>query len=581
MKGDKKNIYMRLVELVKPYSRRLFWAMVCMLGVAGAQPVIAYLIKPVVDGIIVERDPWLMEMLPVIVLVVFALKGLFGWGSTYLMHYVGQSVIADLRYQLYKRIINLPLTFHDSTHSGILISRITNDVNLMQGAVSSAVTGLIKDTFSAIGLVFVIFYLDWKMALIATVVLPIAFVPVWKIGRILRKIATSSQEAVADLTVILKESLGGVRIVKGFSMEDYETERFSDENIKFFGYNMKSVAARAINHPLMEFFGGIGIAALLWYSGYAFQRGLTTPGTLSSFLASMMFLYEPVKRLSGVNNTIQQGVAAAIRVFDILDKPEEVKEAEGAEEIPPVKDSIEFKDITFAYDGGTPVLEDINLKVRAGEVLALVGASGGGKTTLVSLLPRFYDVTRGAVLIDGRDVRGVSLRSLRDQIGIVTQEPVLFADTVKNNIAYGLPDKSLEDIREAARKANALRFIENLPRGFDTLIGEQGVLLSGGQRQRLCIARALLKNAPILILDEATSNLDSEAEKEVQKAMDELMEGRTTFVVAHRLSTVKNADRIVVIVDGRIVEEGTHDELMAMNGEYKKLHDLQFSPETP
>jgi len=364
--------------------------------------------------------------------------------------------------------------------------------------------------------------------------------------------------------------------VKAFAMEEYEKARFSRENMRYFQYYMKSVSVRALSSPVMEFLGGLGVVFIIWYGGSSVIRGVSTPGNFFSFLAALLLLYEPIKRLNTMNNTIQQGVAAAQRVYDILDTPREIRDRPDAVHLPPVNRALELRHVQFSY-GGEPVLKDINLKVTAGEVVAIVGASGAGKTTMVNLIPRFYDVTGGAVLIDEMDIRHVTLASLRTQVGVVTQQSILFNDTVRSNIAYGDISKSEDDIVAAAKAANAYEFITKMPKGFDTVVGEQGVRISGGERQRLCIARALIKNAPILILDEATSSLDSEAELEVQRALDALMAGRTTLVIAHRLSTVKNADHIVVLADGRIVEEGRHAELLKANGEYRRLYELQFA----
>jgi subfamily B ATP-binding cassette protein MsbA len=424
--------------------------------------------------------------------------------------------------------------------------------------------------------VAVIFYHDWQLAMIAMVVLPFAFFPIVKFGKMLRRISTKSQESMGDISVILHETIGGNRIVKAFGMEDYEKERFSKENTKYFYYLMKSVSVRALSSPVMEFLGGVGIVFIIWYGGYNVIRGVSTPGTFFSFLAALLMLYEPVKRLSNMNNVIQQGMAAAHRVYDILDTAPEIEDKPDAIPLPPMRDKLQLRNVQFRY-GNEPVLKDINLKVVAGEVIALVGASGAGKSTLVDLIPRFYDVTDGAILIDGLDIRDVTMDSLRAQIGMVTQQTILFNDTVRNNIAYGDMHKQEEEIVAAVRAANAYDFIMKMEQGFNTIIGEQGVRLSGGERQRLCIARALLKNAPILILDEATSALDSEAEMEVQRALENLMAGRTTLVIAHRLSTIQNADRIVVIADGRIVEEGRHEVLLKCDGEYCRLYELQFA----
>jgi subfamily B ATP-binding cassette protein MsbA len=380
---------------------------------------------------------------------------------------------------------------------------------------------------------------------------------------------------MAELTTILLETITGTRIVKAFNMEDYERRRFAKENRRLFGIQIKSVRVRAISHPLMEFLGGVGIACIVFYGGYNVIQGAATPGTFFSFLAALLMLYEPVKRLSGVNNTVQQGLAAAARIFEVLDTIPEVQNKPGATNLPAVSREVEYQDVSFKYEEDW-VLKNINLRIRAGEMVAFVGASGGGKTTLVNLLPRFYDVTAGRILIDGVDIRDYRVESLRAMIGIVTQQTILFNETVRDNIAYGKVGQPLEEIVKAAQAAFADGFIGNLPRGYDTVIGEQGVKLSGGERQRISIARALLKNAPILILDEATSSLDSESEIEVQKALEYLMEGRTTLVIAHRLSTIRKANRIVVISNGEIVEVGTHEELMERDGEYKKLYMLQF-----
>ena len=455
------------------------------------------------------------------------------------------------------------------------MSRVTNDVNIVKNMVSSAVTGSLKDFFTVIGLIFVIFYRDWKMALIALVVLPFAFFPVVMLGRKVRKVTTRTQEAMGDLTSTLHETFAGNKIVKAFGMEGHEKERFFRKTLKLFKFELKTVRLKALSSPLMEFLGGLGIAMVIWYGGYKVISGTSTAGTFFSFMAALIMLYAPLKKLSKLNNIIQQGLAGADRVFDILESESDIQEIPNPVEFKRGPHHVVFRNVYFKYDD-VMVLKNINLGVRAGEVLAFVGISGGGKTSLVNLIPRFYDVSKGVILIDDIDIKDASISSLRDQIAIVTQEPILFNDTVRNNIAYGNQNASDKDIENAARAAYTYEFIQNFPDGFDTNIGELGGRLSGGEKQRICIARALLKDAPILILDEATSSLDTESETLVQKALENLMKGRATFVIAHRFSTVAYADSIAVIVDGRIVEEGKHEELIARKGEYFKLYQMQF-----
>ncbi len=569
------KLYLRLLRLVKPHTPRFILAMLCMAVVGAATAASAYLVKPAMDDIFLDRNEGMLILIPIAVILIYLLKGLCNYGQTVLMSHIGFRIITDLRNGLYRHILRQPLSFFTKHPTGILISRITNDVAYLQGAVSEAVTSLLKDTFTLVGLVFVIFWRDWKLAIIASLVFPLAVWPIAQFGRRMRRIATESQVSMGDLVSLLQETITGNRIVKAFGMEEHENRRFAKENERQFRLTMKSVTVRAISSPLMEFLGGLGIAAIIFWGGYQVIEGTSTPGTFFSFLAALLMLYEPVKRLTNVNNTIQQGLAGAERIFHILDTEPDIQNRRGAAELPPIREEISIEGVTFRYDED-PVLRDVSLKIRAGEVIAFVGMSGGGKTTLVNLIPRFYDVSEGRVAIDGTDIRDVTLESLRAQIGIVTQQTILFNDTVRGNIAYGDVRRSDEDIVRAAQAANAHDFITKLPQGYDTVIGEQGVKLSGGERQRISIARALLKDAPILILDEATSSLDTESEIEVQDALEKLMKGRTTLVIAHRLSTIRNADRIVALVDGRIVEEGTHESLLEKRGEYFKLHNLQF-----
>ncbi len=569
------ELYKRLLKLARPHWLRFIFAMVCMAVVGATTGAAAFLVKPAMDDIFLNRDAVALKWIPVAVVTIYLLKGLGNYGQTIIMSYIGQRVVTDLRNQLYNHILRQPLSFFTKYPTGNLMARLTSDVGLVQGAVSEAVTSILKDSFSLIGLIFVIFYRDWKLAIVASLIFPLAIYPVLSFGRRMRKISGYTQVTVGSLTSLLQETISGNRIVKAFGMESYENKRFAKENERLFKLTMKSVSVRAISSPLMEFFGGIGIAAIIVYGGYQVLHGISTPGTFFSFLAALMMLYEPAKRLTNVNNTIQQGLAGAERIFSVIDTVPEIKNKEGAVELPRISREICFDDVSFRYEE-TVVLKHINLRIEAGDCIALVGMSGGGKTTLVNLIPRFYDVTEGRILIDGYDIRDVTIESLRAQVGIVTQQTILFNDTVRNNIAYGDIRKSDEDIVRAAEAANAHDFIMKLPQGYDTVIGEQGVKLSGGERQRISIARALLKDAPILILDEATSSLDTEAEIEVQDALDKLMKGRTTFVIAHRLSTIRNADRIVVLVDGRIVEEGTHESLLRRRGEYYKLYSMQF-----
>jgi len=571
-----KDRHKRLLALIKQNKLRLFLAMVCMLLIAVASSATAFLVKPVLDDIFFNKDTTMLKIIPIAVILIYFFRGLGMYGQSYLMNYVGENIIKDLRNDLYNRIQDLPIAFFQKEKTGVLMSRITNDVNIIKAMVSTAVTGSLKDSFTILGLTFVIFYRDWKMALIALVVLPVAFFPVVEFGRRVRRISTKGQEAMADLSSFLHETFAGNKIVKAFGMESYEKKRFFEKTLLLFRIEMKSVVARSLSSPIMEFLGGLGIAFIIWYGGYKVITGSSTAGTFFSFMAAVLMLYDPVKKLSGLNNAVQQGLAAADRIFDIIEMESDINERTDPVEIKRGPHRVTFEHVFFKYDD-LWVLKDINLDVKDGEVLALVGMSGGGKTSLVNLIPRFYDVTRGAIRIDGMDIRNASISSLRDQMGIVTQEPILFNDSIRNNIAYGNPNATDNEVIKAAKAAYAYDFIQSFPDKFGTNIGELGGRLSGGEKQRICIARALLKDAPILILDEATSSLDAEAEMLVQKALENLMKGRTTFVIAHRLSTIEYADRIVVIVDGRIVEEGNQEELIARSGEFFKLYQMQYS----
>ncbi len=559
---------------------RLIMAMLCALVVSGTITAIGYLIKPVTDKIFIEKDMTKLVLLPIVVIVVFAVRAVTMYGQDFFMSSVGERIVRRFRDALFDSIHDLPLSFFHNERTGRLMSRISNDVSIIKGMVSTAVTSVLRDYFTVVGLTVVIFYQNWRLALVALIVLPVAFYPVVELSRRVRRVSTGLQEAMADLSSFLHESFAGSKIVKAFGMEAYEKDQFHRRSQELYHLEMRAVIVRGLSSPVMEFFGGLGIAFILWYGGSGVIAGKSTPGTFVSFLTCVMLLYDPVKKLTQANNAVQQGLAAVDRIFDVIERTSEIQDPADPKPLGRGPHTVRFEDVWFGYDHTLPVLKEISLTVKQGEVLALVGMSGGGKTSLVNLIPRFYDVTQGAIRIDGIDIREVTVADLRREIAVVTQEPILFNDTVRNNIAYGRQTATQEEIEAAAKAAYAFDFISQFPKGFDTEIGELGNRLSGGEKQRMCIARALLKDAPILILDEATSSLDTEAEAVVQKALENLMSGRTTFVIAHRLSTVARADRIVVVVDGRIVEEGTHEALMARGGEYCKLYRMQFgSPE--
>jgi subfamily B ATP-binding cassette protein MsbA len=571
-----KDRHKRLLLLIKDKWLRLSFAMGCMMVVGVSTSATAFLIKPILDDVFFKQDARMLKIIPVAIVIIYFLRGIAYYCQVYLMSYVGQSIITSLRNTLFSKIQDLSLSFFHEEKTGALMSRVTNDVNIVKEMVSNAVTGALKDSFTIVCLTIVIFYRDWKMAIFAFLILPLAFFPIVEFGRRVRKVSTGYQEAMADMSSFLHETFFGNKIVKAFGRESYEKKRFFKKTHNIFNLEMKAVVARSLSAPIMEFLGGIGVAFIIWYGGSKVIAGTSTPGTFFSFMAAVIMLYEPVKKLSKLNNSIQQGLAATDRVFDIIDKESDIREHHNPVDIKPGLHRVTFKNVFFKYDNAM-VLEDINLDVKAGEILALVGMSGGGKTSLVNLIPRLYDVTEGSILIDGIDIRKASISSLRNQIAIVTQDPILFNDTIRNNIAYGNHNASNKDIERVAKAAYAYNFIQRLPDKFDASIGELGGRLSGGEKQRICIARALLKDAPILILDEATSSLDSEAETLVQKALENLMRGRTTFVIAHRLSTITYAQRIIVIVGGKIVEEGNQNELIARQGEYFKLYQMQFN----
>jgi subfamily B ATP-binding cassette protein MsbA len=554
-------------------------AVLAMILVSMLEAGQAYMVKPLLDEIFVKHDRVMLNLLPLALIALILAKGFFAYNYSYLLSKVGQYVIQTVRFKMYSHLQDLQISFYQKTPTGELMSRIMSDVALLQGALSNTLIGVIKDFFQVIFLIALIFYQNWKLALVAMIFFPGAYYPIVAFGRRHRKLNTKRQRVNASTTAMLHETIVGHRIVKAFGMEEQEIGRFDAMLTKLTQVTMRDMRIRSISRPLMEVMGGIGVGAIIWYGGNQVLNGTSTPGTFFSFIAAIVMIYDPVKGLTNVNSTIQSAFAAATRVFTMLDIKPEITDKPDATSLSRVNGQIELRDVSFSYNDEQTVLHGIDLTIQPCEVVALVGSSGAGKSTLADLVPRFFDVTKGQIRIDDHDIRDVTLASLRRQIAMVTQQTILFNDTVANNISYGEQQCPEQRIREAAIAAHALEFIEKLPQGFDTVIGESGLRLSGGQRQRLAIARALLKNAPILILDEATSALDTESEREVQKAIENLIQGRTTLVIAHRLSTIRNADRILVMQEGRIVEQGSHDTLYDANGVYRMLYDMQFREE--
>lgn len=550
-------------------------AVIAAILLAGANTAIAWIIKKVMDDVFDKKDLRMLTIIPVVIILLYFSKGLFEYSQAYLMGSVAIKVVTDIRDKIFHHLQTLSLSFFTKCPTGILMSRIGNDTTLLQSIVSDSITSLLQNSLTVVGLTGYTFWVNWKLAVISYLVILWAIIPIRIFGKKSRRFSTKSQQKVGDINKFLHEILTGIRIVKAFGMEQYENQRFSVENMRFQRIRLKRIRIRALASPTMEMLGGIATAAILYYGGYRVIQGSLTSGDFFSFAAAFAMMYRPVRELNKLNQTIQEGLAAAVRTFELLDLKADIVDKPDAIVLSPIREQIEFKDVCFKYET-EPVLEHINLKVPVGEIIAIVGTSGAGKSTIANLIPRFYDVSSGSISIDGTDIRDVTIKSLRDQISMVTQEIILFNDTIKNNIAYGSHQKSEQDIRTAAQAAYAHDFIMENPNEYDAIIGEDGIKLSGGQRQRIAIARALLKDAPILILDEATSSLDSQAEGEVQVALEELMKGRTTFIIAHRLSTIKKAHRIIVLSEGKIIEEGTHSELLARQGEYHKLYTTQF-----
>jgi len=569
--------FLRLMRYVRPYRGRFIAAFACSCMVAGLSGAYAWLVRPVLDGIFIEKDETLLLILPLALLGIAVLKAGFSFGQTYLISYVGNRVITDIRQVLFQHLLRMPVGFHDANTSGRLVSRVTNDVGLMANAASSVLKDIFQNGLTFLVMLGVIIYQNWKLAGLSLVIIPLSAVTMVRMGQRLRKLATSGQEKMGDMASALQETLAGIRMVKAYGREEAETNRFQQSNQAFLATTLKSNQVWSIGSSHMEVIGVIGVAAIIWYGGYLVIHDAMTPGAFFSFLTAMFMAYTPIRKLSGSNNIIQQALAAAERVFGIMDLDTEQTADRGNLICAPVAKSVVFRDVTFLYESQrVPALSDIDLTIQAGEMIALVGSSGSGKTTFANLLPRFYQPTVGAILIDGVDIQSYSLSSLRAHIGIVSQDVVLFDDTIRNNIAFGRHQATDEEIVQAARLAYADQFVERLPQGYQTMVGEKGVKLSGGERQRLAIARAILRDPSLLILDEATSALDNESERVVQLALSNLMKNRTTVVIAHRLSTVQRADRIVVMDGGMIVETGTHEELLLLGGHYKRLHAMQF-----
>ncbi|MGE0454171.1 MAG: ABC transporter ATP-binding protein [Vicinamibacteria bacterium] len=568
----------RLLTYTRPYRGRLALAWLATAVYAAAGASLAWTIKPIFDEVLIQGIN--KGRVASLILGLYLLKGIGSYFATTLVASVGQRAVTDLRNALYDHILKQSFAFLSRHSTGSLMSHITTDVERVQHAVSELAGDLFKEGLTVLGLLIVLFWHDWRLALIALFGMPLAFYPLVRLGRKLRASNETSLRRWRDISEILQETISGFRIVKAFAMEGFEIERFRRAATRLLNVNLRITRTNALLPPLMEAVGGLALVGALFYGATRIQAGSLTTGAFVSFLAALFMLYQPVKRLSQLSSSLQAALAAGGRVFEVLDTHQEVREEPNALELPRMTRGLEYREVGFQYsDGDFEVLRRVSFELRAGEVAAIVGSSGAGKTTLVNLLSRFYDVSDGAILIDGVDVRKASLRSLREQIGLVTQETVLFNDTVRANIAYGLKDVDEARVEAAARAALAHDFILDLPRRYGTVIGERGSRLSGGQRQRIAIARALLKDPPILILDEATSALDAESERAVQQALSNLMRGRTTLVIAHRLATVRKANRILVLDGGEVRQVGTHEQLLREGGLYSRLHGLQFSEE--
>jgi subfamily B ATP-binding cassette protein MsbA len=591
--------YRRLVGFLRPHIGIFVLAVICMAISAAFDGLSLGMIVPLADKVLADKDivintvklpaplfnlinrinamsPLrLLNIIAVSVLVLFVLKGVFIFLRSYLMSCVSQRVIRDIRDQVYAKFQTLSLDYYASRRVGEMVSRITYDVSVIQNSITEGLTDLFYYSFQVILFTGIIFFIHWRLSIISLMLFPLIAIPIARMGRILRKISTRTQEKIADINSLLYETLSGARIVKGFCREDYEIDRFKKQNQDLYRLSMKTVKRNLVLSPLTEFIGALGAVAVFVLGGREVIKGVLSFGVFGLFLASLLSLVRPFKRLARVYTINQQALAAARRIFDVLDTSSNVMEKPGAGPLAPIRESILFEDVCFRY-GSQEVLRNINLEVKAGEVIAIVGPSGVGKTTLVNLIPRFYDPTSGVIRIDGKDIRDVTLKSLRSQIGIVTQDTILFNDTVKANIIYGKLDAKDEEVRRAAIAANADFFISRFPKGYETVIGDRGFVLSGGEKQRIAIARAVLKDPPILILDEATSQLDVESEAMVRTALERLMAGRTVFVIAHRLSTVRRADKIVLLDKGSIVQVGRHEELLSRDGFYRRLYQMQF-----